>query len=203
MSWLDILSLFGLSYSAAWTPGPNNTLAATFGAKFGFRRSVPHVLGVTIGFPFMVFCIGLGVGVLFQQSNVLREVLRIVGILVLIWFAWKIATSNPSSGTKENGIAKPFTFLQSAAFQWINPKGWVMAISITSAFVDPDAPLLTAGIVAAIFATAGMTSVSGWTVFGVWLQSYLNTPLRWRVFNVAMAVLLLLSVALIASADLL
>ena len=200
MTFTTIVSLFGLAMVAGWTPGPNNALVATSGAQFGFRRTFPHVAGIGIGFPFMVFCVSLGLGALFQQSALLRETLRVIGIVVLLWFAWKVATAGKPSG--QGGRGRPFTFLESASFQWINPKGWIMAISISSQFADPMRPLLSSLIIASVFVIVGFSSASGWTLFGTAMQRWLTTDMRAYIFNWVMAAMLLLSVFLIASSRL-
>jgi threonine/homoserine/homoserine lactone efflux protein len=191
-----ILSLFGLAMVAGWTPGPNNTLVANSGARFGFRATFPHVAGIGIGFPFMMFCVSLGLGAIFQQSVFIREALRVIGIVVLLWFAWKVATSGRPSDLSGGG--RPFTFLESASFQWINPKGWIMAISISSQFADPANPIFSSLIISAVFIIVGFSSASGWTLFGTAMQRWLTTDARANAFNWSMAALLLLSVYLIA-----
>lgn len=200
MSFEQLLSLFALSFVAAWTPGPNNALVASSGARFGVRRTLPHVAGIGIGFPVMVFCIALGLGELFKYSGLLRETLRWIGIAVLVWLSWKIAMSG--GGAKTERHSRPFTFLESAAFQWINPKGWVMAISITSQYAGGPHPMANSLIIAAVFVFLGFTSAFGWTLFGQQMQRWLQTPLRLRVFNVSMAALILLSVFAILKAEL-
>ena len=200
MSFEHLLSLFMLSFVAAWTPGPNNALVASSGARFGVRRTLPHVAGIGIGFPVMVFTIALGLGELFKYSSLLRESLRWIGIAVLIWLSWKIAFSG--GGAKTENRLRPFTFWESAAFQWINPKGWVMAISITSQYAGGSRPYASAIVIAAVFVFLGFTSAFGWTVFGRQMQRWLQTPLRLRVFNVSMAALILLSVFAILKAEL-
>jgi threonine/homoserine/homoserine lactone efflux protein len=200
MTFTTILSLFGLAMVAGWTPGPNNALVATSGAQFGFRRTFPHVAGIGIGFPFMVFCVSLGLGALFQQSAFVRETLRIVGIAVLLWFAWKVATAGKPNS--QGGRGRPFTFLESASFQWINPKGWIMAISISSQFADPERPLMSSLIIASVFVVVGFSSAAGWTLFGTGMQRWLTTDMRANVFNWVMAAMLLLSVYLIATSRL-
>ncbi len=191
-----LFSLIGLVMAAAWTPGPNNALVASSGARFGLRRTLPHIAGIGIGFPFMVFCIALGLGQLFQQSAMLREAVRLGGIIVLLWIAWKIATSN--RGVNGANADRPFTFMQSAAFQWINPKAWVMAIGISAQFVNAAAPITSSAIVALVFLVIGFGSASSWTMFGVAMQNWLNTQNRLRVFNITMALLIVVSVVLIA-----
>lgn len=200
MSFEHLLSLFALGVVAAWTPGPNNALVASSGAHFGIRRTLPHVAGIGIGFPVMVFSIALGLGELFKHSDLLREVLRWTGIAVLVWLSWKIATADGNG--KAGKHVRPFTFWESAAFQWINPKGWVMAISITSQYAGGTSPYRNALIIAAVFVFLGFTSAFGWTVFGQKMQRWLQTPLRLRVFNVSMAALILLSVFAILRAEL-
>jgi threonine/homoserine/homoserine lactone efflux protein len=200
MTFATILSLLGLAMVAGWTPGPNNALVATSGAQFGFRRTFPHVAGIGIGFPFMVFCVSLGLGAIFQQSAFIREGLRIVGIVVLLWFAWKVATAGKPNS--QSGRGRPFTFLESASFQWINPKGWIMAISISSQFADPTRPIMSSMTIAGVFVFVGFTSASGWTLFGTAMQRWLTTDARANVFNWVMAATLLLSVFLIASSRL-
>jgi threonine/homoserine/homoserine lactone efflux protein len=200
MTLTTIISLFGIAMVAGWTPGPNNALVATSGAQYGFRRTLPHVTGIGIGFPFMMFCVSLGLGALFQQSVLLREGLRILGIVVLIWFAWKVATAGKPNS--QSGKGRPFTFVESAAFQWINPKGWIMAISISSQFADPNKPVYSSFMIAMVFVFVGFTSASGWTLFGTGMQRWLTTERRANLFNWTMATLLLLSVYVIASSRL-
>ncbi|GLQ35383.1 lysine transporter LysE [Amylibacter marinus] len=200
MTIAELISLMGIALVAGWTPGPNNTLVANSAARFGFRATFPHVAGIGIGFPIMVFCIALGLGNLFQQSIVLREGLRILGAVVLLWMSWRIATAGqPNAQAKE---ARPFTLIESASFQWINPKGWVMAIGISSQFADPSRPAITAMIMAACFVFVGFSSASGWAYFGTYMQRWLTTKRRADVFNWTMAALLVLSVLMIAFADL-
>lgn len=200
MTFEQLLALFALSFVAAWTPGPNNTLVASSGARFGVRRTLPHVAGIGLGFPFMALCIALGLGELFQYSQLLRESLRLIGIAVLLWLSWKIAVSDQGAGSDK--VSRPFTFWESAAFQWINPKGWVMAISITSQYAGGDQPYANAAIITAVFVLLGFSSAFGWTLFGQKMQRWLQTPLRWRVFNITMAALIVLSVIAIARSDL-
>lgn len=190
---LDILlSLIALSFAAAWTPGPNNALVAASGANFGMRRTLPHVLGIALGFPLMVLIVGLVLGELFQQSAMLREILRWGGAAVLLWVAWQIARTGGLGA--RGGAARPFTFVESAAFQWINPKGWVMAIAITAQFVQPERPLVTAGVVSGVFVAAGLTSAMGWAALGQALRIWLAVPARLRAFNIAMGALIALGV---------
>lgn len=199
MNWTEFLSLLTLAAAAGFTPGPNNTLVATAGLHFGYRRTFPMIAGIFVGFPFMVLCIGLGVGSLFSQSEVFRELLRWVGIAILVYFAWKIATAKPANTGDQT--LKPFSFTKMAGFQWINPKGWAMGISISSQFVDPENLIMTASIVASVFVLVGISSASVWAIFGQKMQRFLTSPMKLKVFNWTMAILMILSVLAIATAD--
>ena len=117
----SLFALVGLTIATAITPGPNNAMVAASGACFGYRRTIPHILGISLGFGFMIFCVGAFLGEIFQQSWLLREGLRWVGVGLLIYVAWRTATTH-RIGSQDAG-RKPFTFLQAAAFQWLNPKG--------------------------------------------------------------------------------
>lgn len=185
-------ALLSLSIGTLFTPGPNNAMLAASGANFGFRRTVPHLLGVAVGFPVMMLGVGLLLGGLFQASALLRETLRWGGALLLLWIAWKIANSG-GIGSKSNA-AKPFTFVQASAFQWINPKAWSMAIAATSQFVTAQNPLFSTIIVAGTFLSLGLLSASTWTFTGQALTRWLTTAKRLRIFNLTMAALIVLSV---------
>ncbi len=200
MSIDSLLALLGIVMASAWTPGPNNMMLAASGVNYGFRATMPHVLGVALGFGFMIFTISLGLGGVFMRYPLLHDILRWGGALLLVWVAWKIATAKRPG---EAGAAtKPFTFLQAAAFQWINPKAWIMCISISAQFLDPEMPLLSAGIVAGISSLGGITSASGWAWFGMLLARWLHTPTRLRAFNWSMAAIILAGVAVVIFGDL-
>ena len=186
-----LLALIGLAIATLFTPGPNNAMLATSGAHFGFRRTIPHALGVAIGFPVMLLIVGLLLGQLFQSSAVLRETLRWGGAVLLLWIAYKVAFSG---GTEtKSADARPMTFIGASAFQWINPKGWSMAIAATSLFIDPASPLHTALIVAAVFTLIGLMSSATWVGLGQVISRWLTTEARRRIFNVTMAALIVLS----------
>ena len=190
----NLIALFAIAATAAFTPGPNNALAATSGAIHGVMRTMPHIMGIVIGFPVMIFLVGLFLGEIFQQSPVLRQTLRYLGAGVLLWMAWRTATAG-GSGKAES--RRPFTFVQSAAFQRVNPKGWAFAIGVTAQFVSPDAPIRTALICALVFALAGAGSAMSWTLAGQALTRWLNSEIRRRAFNYSMAALLALSVVVL------
>lgn len=186
-----ILALLGLSVATLFTPGPNNAMLAASGANFGFRRTLPHALGVATGFPVMMLIVGLVLGGLFQSSPMFRETLRWGGALILLWLAWKIAVSG-GIGSKK-GQAHPMRYFQAVAFQWVNPKAWTMAIAAISQFVTAEAPVSSALTVALVFATLGLVSSSTWTLAGQAFTRWLTTAGRLRAFNITMAALIVLS----------
>ncbi len=192
MSYEMLPALLALAVATLFTPGPNNAMLAASGANFGFRPTLPHLLGVALGFPLMLLIVGLALGELFQTSVILRESLRWGGAALLVWIAWKIAISG-GTGSKSEG-AHPMTFLQAVGFQWINPKGWSMAVAATSQFIRPDAPMATATVVAGTFLTLGLLSSTTWTYAGLAIARWLTTARRLRVFNVIMALLIAASV---------
>ncbi len=171
-----------------FTPGPNNVMLMTTGLNFGFRRAQPHVWGVTLGFAFMVLLVGLGLGAVFTAFPVLHTILKYGGAAYLLYLAWMIARSGPVR--EGSGEGTPISFFRAAAFQWINPKGWVMAIGGVSAYAAilgfPANMLLIAGL----FGVFGLFSSCTWVLFGSALRRILRNPTAVRVFNIAMALAL-------------
>lgn len=182
------LTLLLLASSAAFTPGPNNALVAASGANFGYRRSLPHVLGIALGFPILIFIAGFFLGEIFQRSDLLRDVLRWGGAAILLWLAWKVATTGGLGGSQSR--PRPFTFVEAAAFQWINPKAWTMAIAITAQFVTPQAPFASALTVAVVFIGVGLVSASTWAIAGTAIRRAADTPEKQRAVNIVMGLLL-------------
>jgi threonine/homoserine/homoserine lactone efflux protein len=186
-------ALIALAVGTLFTPGPNNAMLAASGATFGFRRSIPHLLGVGIGFSAMLLIVGLALGQLFQTSALLREGLRWGGIALLLWLAWKVATSTKTGSS--GGTARPMRFAGAAGFQWINPKAWAMAVAATAQFIHPGNALTTAAIVTATFMALGLLSSATWVLAGQAIARFLTSDTRLRAFNIAMALLIVLSVA--------
>ena len=196
-----LIGLFILALSLSWTPGPNNALLASSGARFGYIRTLPHIVGVVSGFGLMLFIIAIGLSEVFRNLPLLREGLRYLGALILLWLAYKIATA-PFGGNGKPGADKPWGFFKGAAFQWINPKAWVMGISVASQAPHSDIVWLVPLGIALTFVAAGVTSANGWALFGASLHRFLSTPVRFRVFNGVMAGLIVLTVIGILFADL-
>jgi len=186
---LGPLALFALVSSI--TPGPNNIMLASSGLTFGFRRTIPHMLGVNLGFTLMLVLVGLGLGTAFQQFPWLYTVLKYAGALYLLYLAWKIALSGPLEGGSQRG--RPFTFMQAALFQWVNPKAWVMAVGVIATYTPQAGFYWNLMLAAAVCGVVNLPSIGVWTAFGAALQRLLHRPLAIRLFNIAMALLLVAS----------
>ena len=186
---LIALALYALVTSV--TPGPNNLMLLASGVNFGFRQTIPHMLGIALGFTAMVALVGFGLGAVLTLFPIVFNVLRVLALVYMVWLSWKLA----SSGSLGSGDAKarPMTFIEAALFQWINPKAWAMALTATTLYTVPDMYYLSVILVAGTFGVVNLPSVSCWAGFGVALRGFLSVPARLRIFNVGMAVLLLLS----------
>ncbi|KIC21582.1 LysE family translocator [Leisingera sp. ANG-Vp] len=185
---LTALALF--AFVSSITPGPNNLMLMASGANFGFRRTIPHMLGVALGFVFMVLLVGAGLVQVFDAFPVSYTVLKAVSVVYLLWLAWKIANAAPVEA--KGGAGTPMTFLQAAAFQWVNPKAWAMALTAISAYT-PDQTLTAILLVGVIFGAINLPSVGSWTVLGQQMARFLTSPRRLTLFNWTMAVLLVAS----------
>lgn len=179
------LTLFALA--ASISPGPNNLMLMASGANFGFLRTVPHMLGVGLGFTFMVLLVGVGLVKVFETFPLSYTLLKLFSIAYLLYLAWKIATAAPVNSDAECGV--PFTFVQAALFQWVNPKAWTMALTAVSVY-SPSQDLTAVAFVAAVFGAVNLPCISIWTGMGQQLQRILTSPRRLRIFNTLMALLL-------------
>jgi len=180
-------------FVTAFTPGPNNIMVTASGVNFGFMRTVPHMAGITIGFVVLVVAAAAGLGAIFAAAPAVQTVLKIAGALYMLWLAWKVANSRPDNGAKVD-LGKPMTFLQAAAFQWVNPKAVVMALTVIALYVRPDYRVRDALIVLAVEVLATVGTVVTWTGFGVALRGLLANPRHARTFNIVMALLLVVSI---------
>ena len=177
----DLLpALAGFALVSSITPGPNNVMVMASGANFGMRRTVPHILGIGCGFVVMLL--------LFEMFPVIRLVLTVVSALYLLWLAWKIANAAPVGSN--SGRGRPFTFLQAALFQWVNPKAWMMALSAITLYAPGDSTGALM-LVAAVFGIVNLPCVSAWAGLGTQAARWLSNPARLRAFNYTMAACLL------------
>lgn len=179
---------FAVSMSA--TPGPNNLMLTASGANHGFRRTLPHMLGVSVGCMVLMATVALGLGALFRQWPLLQVALKISGSLYLLWLAWKIASAPPPGRVDGAAVGRPFTFWQAAAFQFANPKAWVMAISgIASFSLTGDAFVSSALVLILLMGVTNLPCIALWAGFGVAIGRLLKTAFHWRLFNLAMGAL--------------
>ncbi len=182
-----LTALATFAFVTVITPGPNNLMLMTSGANFGFRRTVPHMIGIGLGFPTMVFLVGIGVMQVFDLWPLSYLILKIVSVAYLLYLAWKIANATPPK--EAVGEGRPLTFVQSAAFQWVNPKAWSMALSAVTLYAT-GRDLVAVLWVAGIYVLVSSISTTGWTVLGQQLRRLLKSPVRLRAFNWIMAGLL-------------
>jgi threonine/homoserine/homoserine lactone efflux protein len=175
-----------------FTPGPNNIMLLSSGLTYGFRRTVPHIAGITIGFAFMVGAVGVGLGTVFIAYPALQTILKYAGAIYLIYLAAVIAMSEPVEPDKENGRG-PMTFWGAAMFQWVNAKGWVMVIGTITAYAAIASFPWNIAIQVALSLILGALSCTAWALFGTALRPILTSRAAVRAFNIVMAVLLLAS----------
>lgn len=185
-----LTALLGFAFVATVTPGPNNLMLMASGANFGFRRTLPHMLGITGGVSVMALLIGAGLMALFDAVPALNLVLKVLSVGYLLWLALKIATAAP---IEERGSDnRPMTFVQAATFQWVNPKAWAMCLSAITLYA-PDRSLLSVVIVAGAFALVCFPAISVWAWLGTVVRQWLSNAARLRIFNLTMAAFLVAS----------
>ncbi len=189
MSSEAFLALLVYAFVTSITPGPNNFMLLASGVNFGFVRTIPHMLGIGMGFLSLLLGIGFGLGAVLTAFPALHTVLKIAGGAYLLYLAWKIAMSR-SMGKSDEAKARPMSFLEASAFQWVNPKAWVMAITAMAVYTNPAAPFLSVVLISVAFALVNLPSVSSWAGFGMALRGFLSDPVRLKWFNIAMGVLL-------------
>lgn len=175
-----------------YTPGPNNVMLLASGLNFGLRRTLPHVAGVSLGFAFLVAVVGIGLGAVFSAYPLLQSVLKYAGAAYLVYLAILIARSGPVKAA-EGATPRPLTFWEAAAFQWINVKGWVIAIGTITAYAALASYPWNIVTMALLLLVLGITSSVAWTLFGASLQSLVRSPRAIRAFNLVMAAVLLAS----------
>jgi threonine/homoserine/homoserine lactone efflux protein len=186
-----LFALFTFAFATSITPGPNNMMLFASGVNFGFRRTIPHMLGIGSGFFTLLLGVGFGLGAILEALPLIHTVLKTVGGAYLLYIAWHIAVSR-SIGEGKAG-ARPMTFLEAAAFQWVNPKAWVMALGAMAAYPAPQSYTSSVLVIAAVFAVVNVPSVSCWAGFGSALREWLSVPVRLKWFNISMGALLAVS----------
>jgi len=190
-----LISIATFTLSTVMTPGPNNIMLLSSGLTFGYKNTIPHILGIIVGFPIMVILVGLGMGMLFEQFPFLLTLLKVIGIVYLFWMAYKIANNHSTYQVDENSESQPFTFLQAAFFQWVNPKAWIIVVTAISVFVTSnESSFLQVLIIAFIYMISGIISTNSWTLGGVFLKQFIKDEKGVKFFNISMSILLVLSV---------
>ncbi|MUI52967.1 LysE family translocator [Aliivibrio fischeri] len=187
MEYPHLLALITFAFVGAFTPGPNNIMLMASGANVGFVRTIPHMLGVIFGFAFMLVLVGFGLIQIFHTYPQLEKGLQILSAVYLLYLAYKIARSEPVDSRV--GDYKPMSFLAAASFQWVNPKGWSMALSVMSIYATTS-DMFSVLLIALVFICINVPTVSFWTVAGKELQKRLKTPKHLKLFNYSMAGLL-------------
>lgn len=198
MTWIQIMEkiipilLFCLSTTI--TPGPNNIMLMDSGLNFGIKKSLPHYLGICLGFPAMVLLVAIGFGHLFEKYVLLKTILKVLGSIYMLYMAGLILSS--LTHHENSGAIKPFNFIQAVLFQWVNPKAWLMAIGAISIFSLTTNPIENAFIISFIFFVVCLPCIGVWLLFGAGLQKVLASKEKQRKFNFLMAFCLVLSIIL-------
>ncbi|MBB3139909.1 LysE family translocator [Halomonas organivorans] len=189
---MDTLAAFGpaslFMISMTITPGPNNVMLTASGANYGFRRTLPHLLGIMGGCFVLFSAVALGLGMVFERFPLVQTLLRVVGSLYLLYLAWGIATAPPPRFGDAEG--RPLRFWQAAAFQFANPKAWVMGLTLMASFLPEGGnTVVNALVLAAVAELVALPCISLWAGFGMAIGRWLKGPRAWRVFNGTMGAL--------------
>jgi threonine/homoserine/homoserine lactone efflux protein len=189
MSGEQILAFVVFAFVTSITPGPNNLMLTATGANVGIRRGLPHLFGVALGFALMIFLVAAGAGAALIENPLAMRVIRILGVLVLLWLASKIATAGRSGSVERE---RPVGFFEAAAFQWVNPKAWLACASAVGTFlqVEGSSAVAQAALFAGLFIVTGTPCMTVWLGFGAAMQRLLRSDRALRAFNVAMGILL-------------
>ncbi|WP_374369412.1 LysE family translocator [Dongia sp.] len=198
--WELVLTLVPFAISMAATPGPNNVLVAASATNFGLRRTLPSVFGVVLGFGLMILLVGLGLGQVLERFPLLHTGLKYAGAAYLLYLAWRIANAGggatASGGAAARDTSRPPSFIEGALFQWVNPKAWIVALGAIATYTVAEISLaLQAMVIASVFVVVALPSVGAWALLGAGAARFLQTPRRLRAFNLAMASLLIFSIA--------
>ncbi len=190
-------ALMGFAFVMSISPGPSNLLLLASGVNFGFVRSLPLVLGISCGFLTMVFFVGIGLGRVLIAEPRLYGGLKFACAAYVAWLAWKIARSRTVGSKSGDDVTSPITFVQAALFQLLNPKAWAVALIVTVSYIDPQNHLPSLIAMITLFAAINLPAISVWAIFGVALRRLLGEGNRIAIFNVAMALLLVASMAVV------
>lgn len=189
-----VIAILLFSTIASATPGPNNLMLLSSGVNYGFYRTIPHMVGILIGFIFLLSVVGFGIVQVFETYPLVYQSLKIISACYLLFLSWKIATAGPLKNTEGsnpgNSRHKPLSFLQAASFQWVNPKAWTMGLTAMTVYMPPIEPIPGLVLVVTVFGLVCVPSLIIWTLLGVQLRRFLNNPVRLVRFNIIMGCLL-------------
>lgn len=196
-----LLPVAAFSFTMSATPGPNNIMLTASGANFGFRRTIPHMLGVSTGFLTLICVVAMGLGAVFTGYPAMQTALKVVGSLYLIYLGVRIARTRPRRIDADDvPVGRPLRFIEAAAFQYANPKAWVMAISAVSTFtLSGDAYAASAALVAVTCSLVNLPSITLWAGFGTAIGRLLSSERSWRLFNLCMGAMTIACVGLIVA----
>ena len=192
MTYETILAIALFSLVGSVSPGPSNFMLLASGTNFGFWRTVPQILGITVGLSSVLLAVGFGLGALIHAYPPVGLALKIAGSAYLLYLAWRIAMSRAVPSGETNS-ARPLTLLESAAFQWVNPKAWIAGLTAMAAYASAEDPFISVLMITLVVAIVNLPSVAVWAGFGVALRSFLTNPARLKWFNIAMGLLLVAS----------
>lgn len=189
-----LLAVIPFAVSSTFTPGPNNLMVMAAAANFGYVRTIPHMIGISVGFPLMVVGVGLGLAPLFEHYPATHIVLKIAGAAYLLYLAWRIANAAPGGDGQTR--SRPFRFYEAALFQWVNPKAWIMAMGAIATYTTIGGDLIAETLtIAGVFLAITYPAVSLWAGIGLGIARILAGPRAMRLFNQGMALLLVVSLA--------
>ena len=178
---------------ATCTPGPNNVMVLASGATWGLKRTMPHILGIALGFPVMILAVGFGLDAAFTAFPLLYEILKWVAFAYMLYLAWRVANAGKPKLAEEGG--RPLGLLGAAAFQWVNPKAWAIIIGAVALYTSPDGnQIFQVGLIAILFGLVCVPNGIVWALFGTAIARFLDDDRHRRVFNIVMALLLVASV---------
>jgi threonine/homoserine/homoserine lactone efflux protein len=187
----DLLLLLGISLSLGFTPGPNNAVASYSAFNFGFKKTIPLIMGVGLGYTTLVILINFVLISIFKTYPMIQEIIRILGTVFLVYLAYKIATSSASNNEKKTN---PVTFYDTFVFQFINPKGVMAATTLISKFVDQDNYISTSVMVIIVCSLTAFSSITAWTLLGKFLRKFATNNSFIKRFNYVMSVLILVCI---------
>ena len=186
-----VLAMVLFAFVTSVTPGPNNMMLLASGVNYGFRLTLPHMFGISIGHCVMLVFVGIGFGELLLRFPFIYIAIKVLGFVYMLYLAWTIATSNsnPAEGNVDNN-SKPLSFIGAVAFQWVNPKAWVMAIGFFSNYITKEAGIETIVRCSLLFSIVNLPSIAVWALLGSRMRKLFAIKAYAQIFNVTMAALI-------------